>query len=128
MTTLCLDFGNTRLKTAVFESDELKEVIVLGEHPKEHLQEIIQKYKPVKSILSSVIEHSSEIEELLREHTSFHKLNNESKIPFTINVGKPNTVGADRIAIAAAAVFLFPKQNNLCIGMGSCITYNFINQ
>jgi type III pantothenate kinase len=37
-------------------------------------------------------------------------------------------VGADRLAIAAAAVHLFPKQNNLAIGLGTCITFNFINQ
>jgi type III pantothenate kinase len=55
-------------------------------------------------------------------------LNNRSSLPFTIPVGKPETVGADRLAIAAACVFLFPKQNNLVIGLGSCITYNFINQ
>jgi type III pantothenate kinase len=36
-------------------------------------------------------------------------------------------MGADRLAIAAAAVYLFPKKNNLAIGLGSCITYNFIN-
>jgi type III pantothenate kinase len=36
-------------------------------------------------------------------------------------------MGADRMAIAAAAVYLFPQKNNLAIGLGSCITYNFIN-
>ena len=37
-------------------------------------------------------------------------------------------MGSDRLAIAAAASFLFPQKNNLVIGLGSCITYNFINQ
>jgi type III pantothenate kinase len=43
-------------------------------------------------------------------------------------VGKPETVGTDRLAIAAAVVDLFPHQNNLVIALGSCITYNFINK
>jgi type III pantothenate kinase len=37
-------------------------------------------------------------------------------------------VGADRLALMAAAVHYFPGKNNLVIGLGSCITYNFINQ
>lgn len=126
--TLCLDFGNTRLKTALFENGDLKEIVVLNENPLIHLQDIIEQHKPSSSILSSVVNHNVQIEELLRTETHFHKLNNQSKLPFTIPVGKPETVGADRLAIAAACMFLFPKQNNLVIGLGSCITYNFINQ
>ena len=128
MTSICLDFGNTRLKAALFEEDELKEVIVLNESAFEHLKEIITTHRPQQSILSSVINHETKFEELLSSQTRFHKLNNTSKLPFTIPVGKPETVGADRLAIAAASVFLFPQQNNLAIGLGSCITFNFINQ
>jgi type III pantothenate kinase len=127
MKTLCLDFGNTRLKTALFEGDELKEVILLRD-PLEHLQEIITNYQPDKSILSSVINHPPEVEEVLSRHTAFHKLSNASKLPFTIPVGKPETMGADRLAIAASAVFLFPGKNNVAVGLGTCITFNFINQ
>ena len=126
--TICLDFGNTRLKTALFNDGELIEIEVLNENPVEHLQQILQQHKPSKSILSSVITHPVEIENLLQSRTRFHKLSNHSKLPFTIPVGKPETVGADRLAIASAAVFVFPKKNNLVIGLGSCITYNFINQ
>ncbi len=32
------------------------------------------------------------------------------------------------LALAAAAVHFFPRRNTLVIGLGSCITYNFINQ
>jgi len=126
--TLCLDFGNTRLKIALFENADLKEIILLTADPLRHLQEIVEQHRPAASILSSVIEHDARVEDLLRTKTDFHKLNHQSKLPFTIPVVKPETVGADRLAIAAASVFLFPKKNNLVIGMGSCITYNFINQ
>lgn len=128
MTTLCLDFGNTRLKTAVFEDAHLKEIFLLRQDEENHLQQIIEQYKPDKSILSSVVNHAAKLEALLENKTCFHKLNNNSILPFTIPVAKPETVGADRLAIAAAAVFLYPHQNNLAIVLGSCITYNFINQ
>ena len=128
MTTLCLDFGNTRQKLAFFEKGELKEVIVLEDDGIQQLAVILDEVKPERSILSSVINHAEGIETLLRERTSFHKLTHLSRLPFTIAVGKPETMGADRVAIAAAAVSLFPGQNNMAIGLGTCITFNFINQ
>jgi type III pantothenate kinase len=128
MKTLCLDFGNTRLKAALFETEQLIKIIVLGQDAIVDLQRIIEEYNPQRSILSSVINHGVEVEELLRSKTVFHRLTNTSNLPVTIPVGKPETMGADRLAIAAAATFLFPANNNLVIGLGSCITYNFINQ
>ena len=128
MTTLCLDFGNTRLKAAVFMGDELKEVVVLQPDVISHLNELILQYEPGYAILSSVVNHDPAVEDLLASKTSFHKLSNTSKLPFTIPVGKPETMGADRLAIAASAVFLFPGKNNVAVGLGTCITFNFINQ
>src|SRR5215207_4907630 len=128
MTTFCLDFGNTRLKVAVFEKDRLKETTVLRKDPIQELKDFLVAHKPSHSILSSVIAHEPAIEDLLKADTEFHKLTSTSKLPFTIPVGKPETVGSDRLALAAASVFLFPGKNNLAIGLGSCITFNFINQ
>jgi type III pantothenate kinase len=126
--TICLDFGNTRLKAALFEEETLLDVIVLQDQLSTHLEEIIQQHQPQQSILSSVIDHDPAVEEVLKRRTQFHRLSHLSKLPFSIPVGKPETMGADRIAIAAASVFLFPQKNNLAIGLGTCITFNFINQ
>ena len=124
--TLCLDFGNTRLKAALFEHEDIREIFFLGAGWKEQLTGILQNYQPSRSILSSVIDHDPAIETLLAAHTSLHKLSNRSKLPFTIPVGKPETVGSDRLAVAASAIHLFPGKNNLAIVLGSCVTYNFI--
>jgi len=128
MISLCLDFGNTRFKAALFDGDHLEKTTVLGNEPAKDIEGIIEKFRPEYSILSSVVNHPEEVEKILKTKTKFHKLSNESKLPFSIPVGKPETVGADRLAIAAASVFLFPSKNNLAIGLGSCITFNFINQ
>ncbi|TCZ67894.1 type III pantothenate kinase [Flaviaesturariibacter aridisoli] len=125
--SFCLDFGNTRLKLAVFEDDQLKEVVYLRPDTLLHLQELLEQWRPAHSILSSVIHHDPELETLLAAHTRFHRLSNASKLDFTIPVGKPETVGADRLAVAAAAVYMFPGKNNLAITLGTCITYNFVN-
>lgn len=126
--TLCLDFGNTRKKAAVFHDDELKEVIALPDDSTETILSLIKKFQPVKSILSSVVEHNPAIEEILSANTKFHKLNHLTKVDFTTPVGKPETIGADRLALTAAAVHFYPGKNNFVIGLGSCITYNFINK
>jgi type III pantothenate kinase len=74
-----------------------------------------------------VINHPKEIENLLQANTQFHLLNVGSKLPFSTPVGKPETIGADRLALCASATLLFPHQNNLIIGLGSAVTYNFVN-
>ena len=126
--TLCFDFGNTRLKVALFEGDILVKELLLADDKDETIEKLIAAYKPDCSILSSVINHNPAIEEILAAHTSFHKLSHLTQLHFTSPVGKPATIGADRLALAAAAVHFYPKQNNLVIALGSCITYNFINQ
>jgi type III pantothenate kinase len=126
--TLCFDFGNTRKKVAVFNEAELTRVQVLDDDTTETIQSLINEFKPAKSILSSVVDHNVAIEELLATNTKFHKLSHLTKVAFTTPVGKPETIGADRLALAAAVVHFYPTSHNLVIGMGSCVTYNFINK
>jgi type III pantothenate kinase len=126
--TLCFDFGNTRLKCGVFNNGMISEVIALDDDSIQTFDQLIEKYKPKKTILSSVIDHNPEIETILASHSAFHKVSHLTKLPFTAPVSRPETIGADRIALAAGAVYFYPGKNNLVIGMGSCITYNFINK
>jgi type III pantothenate kinase len=128
MISLCFDFGNTRRKLAIFNGAELERVQVLRDDSSETIKALIDQYKPAKSILSSVVEHNPEMEILLAEKTKFHKLNHHTRLPFTTPVGKPETIGADRLALIAGAVHLFPKKHNLVIALGSCVTYNFCNK
>ena len=133
MSTICFDFGNTRLKYAVVSAEDsagnmFVEEAVLENDFTETIKALLEKYHPEKTILSSVINHNPEIETLLAEKTAFHKLSNLSNLPFMTPVSKSATIGADRLALCAAAVHLFSGKNNLVIGLGTCITYNFINK
>ena len=126
--TICFDFGNTRLKAAIFENENFAEEIVLPNDETITIKNLLAAHKPGKTILSSVIEHNTEIEDLLAAQSAFHKLSHHTKANFTTPVGKPETIGADRLALCAAAVHFYPQKNNLVVALGSCITYNFINQ
>ncbi len=126
--TICFDFGNTRLKAAVFENDKFIAELVLENDEASTIEKLLAEQQPQKTILSSVIDHNTGIEKLLAEKTRFHKLSHLTRANFTTPVGKPESIGADRLALAAAAVHFYPGKNNLVISLGSCITYNFINQ
>ena len=125
--SLCIDFGNTRKKCAVFENKKISEIVDLDDNH-EIIKRLISDYRIQKSILSSVIDHDVELENLLKANTRFHKLSHLSKLPFTTPVGKPGTIGADRLALAAAAVFFYGEKSSLVIALGSCITVNFITK
>ena len=126
--TICFDFGNTRLKAAIFENENFSKEIVLPDDETATIEKLLADENPQKTILSSVIEHNPEIENVLAVKTTFHKLSHLTKANFTTPVGKPETIGADRLALSAAAVHFYPGKNNLVVALGSCITYNFINQ
>ena len=128
MTTLCFDFGNTRKKVAVFNNDILEDTRYLADDDSETIQLLLTTYQPQKTVLSSVIHHNPAVEAMLAAQSQFHKLSANTKINFSVPVGKPETIGADRLALTAAAVHLFPKKNNLIVALGSCITYNFVSQ
>lgn len=128
MITICFDFGNTRLKAAIFDADTLLEELVLADDSDLSVMTLVEKYKPARTILSSVINHNPEIETILQNQSRFHKLSPSTKINFTTPVGRPETIGADRLALMAAAAHYFAGKHNLVIALGSCITYNFLNQ
>ena len=127
MITLCFDFGNTRLKAGVFTNDSFLEEISFENDSLESISAAVEKYNPDKTILASVVNHDPEIETYLAAKTLFHKLTSQSNFNFKIAAGKPETIGTDRLALMAAACAEFPGKNNLIIGIGTCITYNFIN-
>jgi type III pantothenate kinase len=127
-TTLCFDFGNTRLKCAVFNNRDFMQEIVLDGAEPSIIEKLITEFQPDKTILSSVVNHPPALEVLLNKHSQFHILSYSSKLPLSTPVGKPETIGADRLAIMAAAVDLYPHEHSLSIALGTCITYNYVNR
>ncbi len=126
--TICFDFGNTRLKYGIFENAQLVAQDVLNDYQPETLKKLLDQYQPQRTVLSSVIHHGQEVEEILASRSELLMINANIKLPFKTPVGKPEDIGADRLAISAYACTYFPRQNNLVIAVGSCITYNFINK
>ena len=81
--TLCFDFGNTRLKCAVFDKASIREIILLENDRDETFENLVKKYQPQKTILSSVIEHNANIEKILSASSRFHKLSHQTNLLVT---------------------------------------------
>jgi len=128
MITVCFDFGNTRLKYAVFKNRSFEYEAMLPDSEAATVEGLMKEIQPEKTILSSVIVHDRKIEEVLSSYSKFHLLSHTTKLPFSATVSKPETIGADRLALSAAAVEFFPGKHNLVVGLGTCITYNFIDK
>lgn len=125
---LVIDIGNTKVKAAVFESDTIKVAYVFDEvNFFEELEYILEKHKITQCILSSVKETREDYIQKLEKISFFIVLDSSIKVPFKNLYSTPTTLGIDRIALAAAAVSLYPQKNTLIIDAGTCITYDFVN-
>ncbi|MFK5879746.1 MAG: type III pantothenate kinase [Flavobacteriaceae bacterium] len=126
---LIIDVGNTQVKLAVFEGSELlfntvcEKDLLIGE-----LQKIKKNFLINQSIISTVTLFSdNELTEIKKIYPQLVQLSHNTTVPFKNLYGTPQTLGVDRIAIAAAAVSKYPNKNVLVIDAGTCITYDFVN-
>ncbi len=126
-TKLCLDLGNTRIKAAIFEGNELSSLQIYETLGAKELKDLIQKHQIQHSIISSVRNHSPHYKELLQSCDTFIELSHLTSIPIQNNYGTPQTLGKDRLAAAIGAVALYPNSNLLVIDAGTCITFDFID-
>jgi len=128
---LTIDIGNSLIKCAVFEADMIiqKYVFEKSKADKE-IATILFNHPNIKNgILSSV----GKIDDIiflkkLKKRITIVEVNHKSILPFNNKYTTPHTLGQDRMVLAAGATLLFPKKNRLIIDVGTCITYDFVNQ
>jgi type III pantothenate kinase len=126
---LIIDFGNTFQKLAVFEGKNLIHKEIFQEMQPEVLIRFIEKKGPFYGIiLSSVSNHSLEIENILTLSGKFFFLNPQTPIPIKNLYQTPETLGKDRIAAVTGAWSMLPGKNILVIDAGTCITYEMITK
>lgn len=125
---LIIDIGNTTAKIAVFEKNEMVDVINDSNSSFYHLEELIQKYQPAKGILSTVVPLSADIERQISNLPfKMMKLDATTNIPVQNMYRTPNTLGSDRLAAVVGAYTLNNRNNILVVDAGTCITYEFLD-
>ncbi|WP_405400841.1 type III pantothenate kinase [Maribacter sp. Asnod2-G09] len=126
---LIIDAGNTNVKLAIFKKSEIihLETVVVDLFV-EAVKKIFKEFPRIKSsIVSSVGSLSKEQMKVVAVFCELHELSNASKVPFKNSYASPQTLGVDRLALATAAYYFNPHQNNLVIDAGSCVTYDMLN-
>lgn len=123
---LALDFGNTRIKAAVFKGNELKAVYVF-DNEAEMLKSISQLQEIKNCIIGSVTANHTKAYQFLSKQFFTLLFEAKTSIPLTNCYKSALTLGSDRIAASVGAFSLYPNQNVLTIDAGTCIKYNFVN-
>ncbi len=123
--SLVVDWGNSRIKAALFDGDTLLDQFTFS--AQEELIQFLRKQSFNHALISSVGGDAKEISEALSVDGNIILLSNETALPIKIRYSTPSTLGVDRIAAACGAWQLFPDQASLAIDLGSCINYEFID-
>jgi type III pantothenate kinase len=126
---LIIDIGNTSTKLAVFQRDKvLIAKTVEGFSLVIEVENLLKQFTEIKrGFLSSVGFLSEDELKTLEKRLPMTVLNSTLKLPFKVHYKTPNSLGADRLALMAAAATQYSGKNVLVIDAGSCITYDFID-
>ena len=115
-----IDIGNTQVKsTQVIDGDFM---------PREYWTDLdillLNLSDTVPLMISSV--KKSNFEKL--KNYDFLVLDHKLPLPIKSNYKTPESLGADRIAMAVGGYFLFPSQNCLMIDLGTCMTVDLLTE
>ena len=126
---LIIDVGNSSVKLAVFDKGKLlHQQQMRGESHVEQVMEVCDRYPELeRAIVSAVGELDEKMIKVLSVFCFVHMLDHKTKTPFKNSYATPQTLGADRIALATAAFYHNQKGNTLVIDAGTCITYDMVN-
>ncbi len=127
---LVVDVGNTRIKGAVFEDSMLLEIFVFTKSElQKNIESILKKFKNVSDLVVSSVGDVEKPAFLAFENLlNVYFISNKDPFPFQNKYATPQTLGIDRIVLAAGATLQFPNQNRLVIDAGTCVTYDFIDE
>ena len=123
---VAIDSGNTFAKIGWFDDDKLVRLetkLIWSEMIRE-----IQNDIPERIIYSSVNKSFEDFKEALQLNVPVLNLSSETSIPIKKEYKTPETLGADRVAAAIGANWLFPEKDLVVIDMGTCITYDFVDK
>ena len=122
---LTIDIGNTKAKYAVFNDKKIVETNVF-DPLSDDLEKLLKQHPYInKGIISSV---GGKVDECLAQLKNIEMivLSSKTKLPFALTYREKTQIGADRLALVAAAYAEKPHQNSLVIDIGTCITYDIL--
>ncbi|TCD11487.1 type III pantothenate kinase [Pedobacter frigidisoli] len=128
MHRLSIDIGNSSAKIAVFKHREIIHHQRLTKLGTLDLAQLIEKFSPKKSIISSVNQEIGQLEEFLKKHTNYTRFSTLLTNGVQNKYKTPATLGLDRWAALLGANGLYPESASFIVDAGTCITYDLLNQ
>ena len=124
MNKLTIDIGNTGIKIALFQAQQLSWYKNFAALSAIELQQLMDENQVQHAIVSNVSAYSlSELEQV----KGLIILSPRLKMPFENLYASPETLGADRMALAAATQFFYKGKNCVVFDAGTCLTMDLVN-
>ncbi|EKB47562.1 type III pantothenate kinase [Cecembia lonarensis] len=119
-----VDIGNTRIKTAQFEEHRMVDEVYFEDF------DAFRAYSGTIAFDHALISSVTYTSEVLRDLLDFPFLflSKSTLIPIKNLYATPETLGVDRKAAAVGARCIFEQGPLLTIDMGSCITYEILDE
>lgn len=124
---LCIDIGNSLCKLSLFnDTGEIANKTTISNDRLGLIISYCQEYPDISSAIVSDVSGKLGLAKLNLPF-NVHTLSYKSTLPFSNLYKTPETLGLDRIAVIAGATSLYPNQNSVVIDMGTCITFDVVN-
>lgn len=123
---LIIDQGNTYIKCALFNNDELLEIRSFDYNSSKKMYQWISEFQIQHAIISSVVKFEIDLKSYCKGEII--SLDDQTKIPIENKYETPKTLGLDRLANAVYAWSENPEKPSLIIDAGTCIKYDLINK
>ncbi|WP_342647030.1 type III pantothenate kinase [Mucilaginibacter sp. CSA2-8R] len=127
MAQLVIDIGNTLIKAAIFDGQELIDVQYYHQVTHVELQVLLSRYPVANAIISTVRGSTEAWFGILEQQVKVLYFNRSMAQDIQNHYGTPQTLGLDRLAAVLGARRLFPADDNLVIDAGTCITYDGVD-
>lgn len=121
-----VDYGNSSAKVGIFQERKLIQKHILksvGE-----LQTFLAESSSESIIVSSVSQDPEKVLTWAKSSKNKFILTHTLPLPIQNRYATPETLGVDRLAAVCGAQSSFPNERCLVIDMGSCITYDFLDE
>ncbi len=123
---LVVDFGNSRIKAAVFNGRDLFQSKIFNS-----VEEVINDKKFYEEaslcMIASVTEQHLAFIKALYKKCKLLEFTSSTKSPLKNAYKSTSTLGSDRLAASVGAFSIYPNKNILVIDAGTCLKFNFIN-
>ena len=126
---LVVDIGNTNIKYFLFSEGSIiksfKEDFISNE---KFLKYIKKKFSRIENIIYSDVRNNEDLNfSMYFPKALIIRCTSKLKLPFKSNYKPLSKLGEDRISLLSAKCLKYPNKNVLIIDVGTCITYDFID-